>query len=298
MVKIEGLVKTFEGFKALDNLNLSLKKGSIYGLVGVNGSGKTTIIKHLTGLYKQDSGTVEIDGQTVYDNAVIKSRMGYIADDLYFYPNYTLKAYGEFYKGLYGTWDNKRYTKLVDEFGLNQKKNINRFSKGMQKQAAFCLNMAIMPDILILDEPIDGLDPFVRRNVIRNIVEDVAEREMTVLVSSHNLKEMEGICDSIGIVSDGKMMIQRDLDDLKTDIHKVQVAFDKSEDAEEFLSQNLNVLSRETRGSVETLIVRGKAEDISKRFRSVNPLIYDLLPLTLEEIFIYETEAGYNESAN
>lgn len=295
MIQVSGLTKTFDGFRALNELNLSVKKGSIYGLVGVNGSGKTTIIRHLTGIYRQDSGTVRIDDEYVYDNINIKKRMGYIPDELYFFPNYSIKAYAKFYSKLFKSWNHERYTKLLQMFGLDDRRRMSKFSKGMQKQAAFIFIMSAMPDIMILDEPIDGLDPVVRKLVMQNIVEDVAERDMTVLISSHNLKEMEGICDSIGIVRDGRMAIERDLDDLKSDVHKIQAAYPANiqQGIEKYAP--LNVLHIEYRGTVEILVVRDKEESIRNHISALKPLVYDLLPLTLEEIFIYEMEGEYNE---
>ncbi len=295
MIKIEKLSKTFDGFVALHNLNLNIKKGSIYGLVGINGAGKTTIIKHLAGVYRQDEGMLLIDNKPVYDDVSIKERVGYISDDLYFFPNYSIKSLKGFYKGMYKNWSDERFNTLLKLFKLDERRKLSKFSKGMQKQAAFIFAMSIMPDVLLLDEPIDGLDPVVRKLVMQQIVDDVANRQLTVLVSSHNLKEMEGICDSIGIMKNGQMIIERDLDDLKSDVHKVQVAFalDNPLGVEKY--GNLNILHMEKRGSVELLIIRGKEADILTQIKSLSPLVYDLLPLTLEEIFIYETEGEMNE---
>lgn len=295
MIKVQQLTKTFDEFKALDNLDLNVKKGSIYGLIGVNGSGKTTVIKHITGLYRQDSGSVLIDNHPVYDDKKIKERVGFIPDDLYFFPNYTIKMLAGYYENLYKNWNNERYKYLMDMFGLNYKRKISKFSKGMQKQTAFVFAMSIMPDLLILDEPIDGLDPLVRKNVIKEIVKDVAERETSVLVSSHNLKEMEGICDSIGILKSGHMMIERDLDELISDIHKIQVAYGEGIEKGIEKYASLNILHYETRGSVEILVIRGKKDKISQKIMELNPLVFDILPLSLEETFIYEMEGDHDE---
>lgn len=292
MISVAKVDKSFDGFKALDALDINVKRGSIYGLVGTNGSGKTTIIKHITGVLKADTGEIKIDGENVYDNEGIKERVGYIPDDLYFFSSYNLREMAAFYKKLYPKWNGERFEAMIKQFNLDRRRKISRFSKGMQKQAAFSLVMSTMPEVLILDEPIDGLDPIVRKLVWKYIVDDVAEREMTVLVSSHNLKELEGICDSIGILSHGHMVLERDLDDLKSDVHKVQLAF--SEPTEEPLKK-LNILHRETRGTVELLIVRNKREDIEEEVNKYNPLIFDVLPLSLEEIFIYELGGVDNE---
>ncbi|QOX62512.1 ABC transporter ATP-binding protein [Anoxybacterium hadale] len=292
MIKVSNLDKSFDGFRALSDLNLNVRKGSIYGLVGTNGAGKTTLIKHVTGVLKQDQGEILIEGAPVYENIPVKERMGFIPDDLYFFASYNLKESAKFYRSIYPNWSQERYTHMVKQFELNERRKLSKFSKGMQKQAAFILTMSSMPDYLILDEPIDGLDPIIRKLVWKYIIEDVAEREMTVLVSSHNLRELEGICDSIGILSKGKMMIERDLDELKSDIHKIQVAFKESSDDP---YQGLNVLHKESRGTVDLLIIRNKKEDVESVINESHPVIFDMLPLSLEEIFIYELGGGDNE---
>jgi len=293
MVEIENLVKQFDGYKALRQLNLNIRAGSIYGLVGVNGSGKTTAIKHLAGVYRQDSGHVRIDNIPVYDNADLKALVGYIPDDLYFFPQYNMKMLRKFYATMYKNWNESRYRHLLTLFNLDEKRKVGKFSKGMQKQTAFIFTMATMPKVLLLDEPIDGLDPIVRKQVFKEIIEDVADRQMTVLVSSHNLKEMDGICDAIGIIKNGRMVIERDLDDLKSDVHKIQVAFPSDQPCPDISGDlGLEILHEESRGSIKLIVVRGKEEAVSQGIKSLNPLVYDRLPLTLEEIFIYETEGA------
>jgi len=285
MIKITQLDKSFDGVPALSDLNLHVKDGSIYGLIGENGSGKTTLIKHLVGIFKPDNGSITINGESIENNMKLKERIGYIPDDLNFFSSYNLKDSAKFYASLYPTWNQKRYEQMLSQFKFNDKKRLSKFSKGMQKQAAFVLTMSAMPDYLILDEPIDGLDPIVRKLVWKYVVEDVSERKMTVLVSSHNLREMEGICDSIGILSKGKMKLERDLDELKTDIHKIQVAFKvKPENP----YQGLNVLYKEKRGSVDLLIIQNRRDVVENIINEHNPILLDLLPLSLEEIFIYE----------
>jgi ABC-2 type transport system ATP-binding protein len=292
MLKVQNLDKSFDGFFALRELNLNVKKGSIYGLVGTNGAGKTTLIKHVTGVLKQDRGSITIEDTPIYENLEIKQRIGYIPDDLYFFASYNLKESAGFYRSIYPRWNVERYSGMVKRFELSERNKLSKFSKGMQKQAAFILTMSSMPDYLILDEPIDGLDPIIRKLVWKYIVEDVAEREMTVLVSSHNLRELEGICDSIGILSKGKMMIERDLDELKSDIHKVQVAF---KDSKKGNYEGLNILHKESRGTVDLLIVRNRKEVVEEIMKKSNPVVFDLLPLSLEEIFIYELGGGDSE---
>lgn len=288
MIQVLNIDKSFDGFQALSDLNINVKTGSIYGLIGTNGAGKTTAIKHITGVLKPDSGNVLINEETVFENIKVKQRIGYISDDLYFFASYNLKESSRYYKSLYPNWNDARYEEMVAQFQLNDKRKLSKFSKGMQKQAAFVLTMSSMPDFLILDEPIDGLDPIIRKLVWKYIVSDVGERQMTVLISSHNLREMEGICDSIGILSNGKMIIERELDELKSDIHKVQIAFDKNENQEPHTFEGLNVLHKETRGTVQLLIVRNKKDVVESIIREKNPILFDILPLSLEEIFIYE----------
>jgi len=297
MIQVSNVSKSFDHFQVLTDLNLTVKKGSIYGLVGTNGSGKTTIIKHITGILRQDEGKITIDDQNVFDNTTIKAKMGFIPDDLFFFSTYNLKEMGKFYRALYPNWNQERFLTMVSQFGLDNQRKLSKFSKGMQKQAAFILTMSVMPDYLILDEPIDGLDPIIRKLVWKTIVEDVADREMTVLVSSHNLRELEGICDCIGILSGGKMMIERDLDELKSDIHKIQIAY-----GEEMKSENpytgLNILHQENRGSVDLLIIRNRKDVVESIISESKPLLFDMLPLSLEEIFIYELGGEKNEFHN
>lgn len=215
MITANDLVKTFGQTRALDGLSLHVEKGAVYGLIGVNGSGKTTLIKHLTGVMLPDSGSVTIGGQPVADNIAIKEHMGYVQDELYFFGNYSLKDMRGFYKNVYPSWSEERYRTMLADLALPENSRINRFSKGMQKQAAFLLTMSTRPDVLILDEPIDGLDPIMRRKIWGAMLKDVADRQMTVLISSHNLRELEGICDSVGILSKGKIVFEGKLDELK-----------------------------------------------------------------------------------
>ncbi|MDD2217836.1 MAG: ABC transporter ATP-binding protein [Eubacteriales bacterium] len=292
MIQVSNVDKYFDKFKALDSLSINIRTGSIYGLVGTNGSGKTTIIKHITGVLRPDAGEITIGGEDIHDNESIKRRIGFIPDDLYFFSSYTLKEMAAFMRSLYPKWSEERFESMCRQFELDKNHKLSRFSKGMQKQAAFTLNMSIMPDWLILDEPIDGLDPIVRKIVWKYIVDDVAARDMTVLVSSHNLREMEGICDAIGILSKGHLVMQRDLDELKNDIHKIQVAYSSPV---ENPYEGLNIVHKESRGAVDLLIIRNSREKVESIINASNPAIFDLLPLSLEEIFIYELGGADNE---
>ena len=223
MIQVKELTKSFGNFKALDGLNLSVETGSVYGLIGVNGSGKTTLIKQITGVIRPDAGEIKFDGQDVYDNIELKQRIGYIPDELYFLGNYNLKSMAAFYSGIYNNWNGERFEKMTEDFGLSKNGRICKFSKGMQKQAAFILAMSAMPNYLILDEPIDGLDPIMRKKLWGWILGDVADRQLTVLISSHNLRELEGICDAVGILNKGKIQFEGKLDQLKDEMKNMSL---------------------------------------------------------------------------
>ena len=218
MIQIKNLTKSFEGFKSLDELVMNVKKGSIYALVGTNGAGKTTTLNHIAGIYKADEGECTINNETAYDNKEIKKIVGYIPDEIFFFNNYNIKNMKSFYKNMYDTWNEERYTELVSKLEINEKKRIKTFSKGQKKQVAFALVMSMMPQILILDEPIDGLDPIVKKIIMDYIIEDVAAREVTVIISSHNLKEMDTIADHIGIIKRGKMLLEGDIDEIRNNV--------------------------------------------------------------------------------
>ena len=285
MIEIRNLKKSFEGFYALNGANATIEKGSVYGLVGPNGAGKTTLIKHLAGVFIQDSGSITVEGQQVYENVQVKSRMFYIPDEIYFFPQASIMDMKNYYKSIYPSFDEVRFKKLQEVFPINPKKSLKRFSRGMQKQAAFWLGSSTRPDIMLLDEPVDGLDPVMRRKVWSVLLQDVADRGMTVFVSSHNLRELEDVCDHVGIMHEGKVIIERSLTELQNNIIKLQIAFE-DELPEEV--NKLNILSRQKNGRVWILIVRGDQESILSSINNLNPLLVDALPLSLEEIFIYE----------
>lgn len=286
MIKVDNLVKTFDGFRALDGVSLHVTKGSVYGLVGPNGAGKTTLIKHLTGIYTSDSGSSAIDGSEVFENTDVKAKTIYIGDDLYFFPSYSIEDTAKFYKDIYPTWSDERFESLKEIFKIDTKRKVRRLSKGMQKQVAFWLGICTRPEVIILDEPVDGLDPVMRRNVWRVIVQDVAEYGTTVLISSHNLRELEDVCDHVGIMHEGKIVLEKSLDDIKGNIHKIQLAFEGG--FPEGIRGKLQVLHTESTGRVHMVIVKGDSEEIKEKLKHFNPIICDLIPLTLEEIFIYE----------
>lgn len=286
MIKVKDVVKTFDGFHALDGFSMSVERGSIYGLVGPNGAGKTTIISHLTGVLHQDSGSITIDGENVWENADLKQKVLSINDEWYFFGTYTIKEMAKFYESIYTSFNRERFEKLGEILPFNEKTQIRRLSKGMKKQVAFRLVLSCMPEVLILDEPLDGLDPVMRKQIMNVIISDVAERKMTVLVSSHNLRELEDICDHVGIIHHGKMVIEKPLDDLKGNVQKLQLAF--KGDFPEELKKGLDILHLSKTGSVYTAIVRGDSDAILNIVSEVNPLIFDKVSLTLEEVFIYE----------
>lgn len=279
MLKLDNVTKTFGTFKALDCLNLSVPKGAVYGLVGPNGAGKSTVIRHLTGIYRPDSGTVTVDGQPVADDPNQKERIGYISDDVFYFPTATMEDMHRFYRNVYSRFDEDLYQKLKEVFPLPTG-SIRRFSKGMQKQAAFHLTLSARPDVLILDEPVDGLDPVMRRQVMSLVLSDVAERGTTVLISSHNLRELEDVCDHVGILNHGKMLLEKSLADMQGGTVKLQIVGDAP--------AGFPILHESRSGRLNTFILRGSYPQVEERCRQMNPPYFDVLPLSLEEIFIYE----------
>ncbi len=280
MLEIKNLSKSFGKFKALDHLNMTVPKGSVYGLVGPNGAGKSTAIRHIAGVYRPDEGSITLEGIPVYENTAVKARMGFITDDLFFYSGATMEDMRRFYAGIYPAFDNTIYKQVGEAFHLPTKTPVRRFSKGMQKQAAFWLTIACRPDIMILDEPVDGLDPVMRRQVWSLILSDIAQQGTTVLVSSHNLRELEDICDHVGIMNGGRMLLERSLADMQGNTVKVQLVGQ--------IPEGLDVLHRSESGRLTTLVVRATQEQAAKILSAAELVYYDILPLSLEEIFIYE----------
>ena len=280
MLKMENVTKTFGNFKALDDLTMNVPKGAVYGLVGPNGAGKSTAIRLLTGVYRPDCGHITMEGIGVYENPALKSRIGYIPDDIFYFPSASMEEMRRYYRGLYPNFDDELFDRLYEVFQLPKKGQIRRFSKGMQKQAAFHLNICTRPDVLILDEPVDGLDPVMRRQVMSIILSDVAQRETTVLISSHNLRELEDICDHVGIMDKGQMLLEKSLASMQGNTVKLQMVGDTPD--------GLEILHTSTSGRLKTLVVRGTPEELQARVSACNPTYFDILPLSLEEIFIYE----------
>ncbi|MFR1052684.1 MAG: ABC transporter ATP-binding protein [Oscillospiraceae bacterium] len=287
MIEVQNVVKSFDGFCALDGLTMTVPDGAIYGLVGPNGAGKSTILRHITGVYQQDSGLVLVDGQPVYENPAVKEKMVDIPDELYYFGSASTRDMARFYRGFYPRFDQKRYEALKEVFrSVDETRPIRRLSKGMQKQTAFWLALCARPEVLVLDEPVDGLDPVMRRQVWSLLMSDVAQDGTTVLVSSHNLRELEDVCDHVGILSRGKVLIERSLSDLQENLVKMQVVF--QEKKLPVLPDDMEVLNVSQVGRIHTLIVRGKADEVTNRLAVYAPILMDALPLTLEEIFIYE----------
>ena len=286
MIEVRNLTKTFDGFRALDGATVTVPDGGVYGLVGPNGAGKSTLIRHLTGIYRPDSGEVLVDGEPIYENPEKKALIAAIPDDWYYFPSATVADMMRFYRGFYPKFDMNRYEKFKDVFSISEKALIRRLSKGMQKQVAFWLTMCCRPQYLILDEPVDGLDPVMRRQVWSLMMADVAENGITVLVSSHNLRELEDVCDHVGIMNKGKVLLERSLSDLQENIVKLQVVW--GPEGAPGLPGQLQVLHTSHVGRVYTYIVRGNMEEIRARMEQEKPLMLEALPLSLEEIFIYE----------
>lgn len=289
MLELKNVSKSFGKFKALDNLTMTIPQGSVYGLVGPNGAGKTTAIRHITGVYRPDAGEITMEGLPIFENPQVKQAIGYIPDEIFYFSSATLKDMAKFYRGLYPRFDMALFQRLSEVFQLPTGSPIRRFSKGMQKQAAFQLTLSIRPDVLVLDEPVDGLDPVMRRQVMSLILAEVAERNTTVLISSHNLRELEDVCDHVGIMNHGKMLLERSLADMQGNTVKLQMVGD--------VPQGLEILHQSSTGRLQTLVVRGNAREVEAQVEASEPMFYDILPLSLEEIFIYEL-GGVNHEIN
>lgn len=285
MIEMKDVVKKFDGFAALDGVSLAVPKGAVYGLVGPNGAGKSTLLRCLTGVYRPDGGTLAVDGQPVWENPALKARVSSIPDDWFYFLAASTQDMMKLYRGLYPQFSMERYQKLAEIFPIDPKKTIRHLSKGMQKQVAFWLTMCCMPEYLLLDEPVDGLDPVMRRQVWSLVLDDVTERGTTVLVSSHNLRELEDVCDHVGILDHGKVLLERSLAQLQDNMVKLQVVFP---DGVTDVPAELPVLHAAKMGRIYTLIMRMSANDAQELLMKYNPMLVDALPLTLEEIFIYE----------
>lgn len=286
MIEIKHLTKKMNGFTVLDDVNLTIEKSSIYGLIGVNGAGKSTLIRHMVGSYYSDSGEILYDGESIIDNVPLKERLIYIPDAFATTFGSNIQEIARFYSKIYPRWSQARYEQLISRFKQDQLMNFNHFSKGMQKQVAFILALSCMPDYLIMDEPFDGLDPLIRSVIWDILIDDVTTRQMTILISSHHLKELDVMCEKVGLLHDGKVVMEEKLSYLKEHIHKIQLAF--HDDASKAKAQNLvSVLYEEQVGKIHTWIIEGKEEDILTKLSTLNPVILEKVDLNLEEIFTY-----------
>lgn len=292
MITAENVVKRFDNFTALDHVSCTIPDGCIYGMVGSNGAGKSTFLRMITGVYKADEGTIQINGQPVYENPAVKSQMIYVPDELYFLNGSSMDRMQKLYTAVYPDFDRARYLELSARFGLNTKKNIGTFSKGMKRQAATILALSTRPKYIFFDETFDGLDP-IMRNLVKNIIcEDVIDRNATAIITSHSLRELEDTCDQLALLHKGGLVFESDIENLKTALFKVQIAF--SQDFDKSMFEHCEVLKFTKHGSVANAIIRGNREECVAHLSKLEPVLLEVLPLSLEEVFTYEMEAlGY-----
>lgn len=295
MITAKELTKKFDSFTALNALNCSIREGCIYGMVGSNGAGKSTLLRLISGIYKADGGTIEIDGQNVYDNNELKNKLVFVPDELYFLPRASMNRMSKLYASIYERFSFERFNELTRAFRLDPKANIGTFSKGMKRQAATILALSCNADYILFDETFDGLDP-VMRNLVKNLLyNDVMERNVTAVITSHSLRELEDTCDQLSLLHKGGIIFESDIDNLKTSLFKVQVAFSGDYDKSRF--EGIDMLSFTKHGSVASIIVRGDREETTAKIKAMEPILYEILPLSLEEVFVYEMGAlGYEFS--
>ena len=293
MIEAKNLTKRFGSLMAVDHINAQIRDGSVFGLIGTNGAGKSTFLRMLSGVLKPDEGSVTIDGKEVYENVEVKSRFFYISDDQYFFSNSTPEQLMKFYMGVYPKFNKNRFIHLMDSFELDRKRKINTFSKGMKKQVSVICGVCAGTDYLFCDETFDGLDPVMRQTVKSIFIGDMEERNLTPIIASHNLRELEDICDHVGLLHKGGILLSKDLEDMKFHIHKIQCVLGGRQQEKE-LEKELQVLKVQHQGSLLMITARGTRSEIVEKVQAKNPLFMEVLPLTLEEIFISETEvAGY-----
>lgn len=287
-ISVKGLSKQFDKIQALNQVTTTIQKGSIFGLIGSNGAGKSTFLRLLAGIYRPDTGQIVIDGQPIYENEALKQKIFYISDDQFYFSNSNMEEMANYFAAMYQRFSYEKFRELTGLFRLDSKRKLNTFSKGMQKQAHIILALSCQPDYLFCDETFDGLDPVMRQAVKRLLADAVVEHQMTPIIASHNLRELEDICDHIGLLHQGGVIFERELDHLQSNIHKVQCAFTNPKGREDFTG--LDIVTIEQRGSLSILVVRGSADETEARIKAMQPLYCELLPLTLEEIFITEME--------
>ena len=293
MIKADNLTKRFQGVTAVDHIHAEIQDGTVFGLIGTNGAGKSTFLRMAAGILKPDEGTITLDGESVFEDTRVKARYFYIPDEPYFLGNGTADDMKTFYQGIYPNFDTDRFGRLLKSFELDGRRKIQTFSKGMKKQLAVLLGICAGTDYLFCDETFDGLDPVMRQTVKSLFANDIEERHLTPVIASHNLRELEDICDHVGLLHRGGMLLSKDLDDMKMNIHKIQCVLPAGLDRTNL--QDLDIMTTEQRGSLLTLTVRGQKEEIQARMQSYHPVFFEMIPLSLEEIFISETEvAGYD----
>ena len=294
MIEINGVNKSFGEIKALDNIIATIQEGSIFGLVGTNGAGKSTLLRVLCGVLKADTGMALIDGEDIYENPHAKEKVCFLSDTAYFFPNSTIKTMQDYYAIVYPEFNKERFGELVEKLGLDMNRKINTFSKGMKKQVSVLLGICTGTKYLLCDETFDGLDPVMRQAVKSIFALELMNRDFTPIIASHSLRELEDICDHVGLLHNGGILLSKDLEDMKFHIHKVQCVIQDPVKEEELLTE-LHVLQHDKRGSLLTVVARGTRQEILMSIEDKNPLFSEVLPLTLEEIFISETEvAGYD----
>ena len=292
MIKIQDLSKSYNNKRVLNKLNCTIKTNCIYGLIGANGAGKSTLLRIINGIFKEDEGKIFIDDKELKDNEELKQRLVFVPDDLFFYPSYSLQDTAEFYQALYKKFDMNYLKELAGILKLDLKAKIQTFSKGMKRQCALICALATNADYMFFDETFDGLDPIVRNLFKKILAKQMEEKNTTIIMTSHNLRELEDICDNLGLLYDGGIFFESDIDSLKTNMFKVQISL--KDDFDEKTFEAFNVLNYKRTGSVATVILKGEKEIEIDKLKALNPVILDVLPLTLEEIFIYEMEVlGY-----
>lgn len=294
MIAIQNVSKQFGRFKALNDITANITEGQVFGLIGTNGAGKSTLMRIICGVYRPDNGLVTVDDEPIYENPVKKSDLFYISDDQYFFINGTPMDMVHYYRNFYPGFDSERFHKLMSILQLDEKRKINTFSKGMKKQVSVILGVCANTKYLLCDETFDGLDPVMRQAVKNLFIQEIENRKLTPIIASHNLRELEDICDHIGLLHKGGILLSKDLDEMKLGIHKVQFVLGSNKDYETAF-QGMDILQKETRGSLITLTLRGEREQIESVMRGLCPIFHEILPLSLEEIFISETEVkGYD----
>ncbi|MDD6811822.1 MAG: ABC transporter ATP-binding protein [Lachnospiraceae bacterium] len=294
MIEVYNVTKTFEHMKAVDAVSVTIKENTVFGLIGTNGAGKSTMLRMITGVLQPDEGTIAVDNMPVYDNVEAKKQIFFIADEPYFFANANAGTMEHYYSSIYENFNRQEYDRYLDNFNLDKRRKIATYSKGMKKQLALILGICAHTKYLLCDETFDGLDPVMRQGVKSILAKEMEENGLTPVIASHNLRELEDICDHVGLLHKGGVLLSKDLEDMKCNIQKVQCVFASIEDELKALN-GLDVLKKEQRGSLRTITVRSTKEEVLARFATVSTIFFEVLPLSLEEIFISETEVvGYD----